>query len=128
MPTQLCCGKCGIDFSVPDAFYRDRRDNGETFYCPNGHPRVFLEPTVDVLRRERDRLQQRIAQVIDEKNDEIKKREAVERREKRLKKRTAAGTCPCCQRTFSNMSTHMRKQHPAFVAEQINNVVPLKKA
>lgn len=47
----------------------------------------------------------------------------AEAQARRLKKRAAAGTCPCCKRSFSNMATHMRKQHPAYVAD---NVVKLR--
>jgi hypothetical protein len=46
----------------------------------------------------------------------------------KLKKRTSAGTCPCCTRTFANMAEHMKKQHPDFVAEGGANVVRLKAA
>jgi hypothetical protein len=45
---------------------------------------------------------------------------------KRIKKRAAAGTCPCCQRSFSNMATHMKRQHPDYVKESGANVVPIK--
>jgi 4-hydroxy-3-methylbut-2-en-1-yl diphosphate synthase IspG/GcpE len=31
-----------------------------------------------------------------------------------LAKRAKAGVCPCCNRTFSNMAEHMKKQHADF--------------
>lgn len=46
----------------------------------------------------------------------------------RIKKRAAAGTCPCCKRTFSNMAEHMKKEHAAFVVETGAKVVPIKAA
>lgn len=114
--TTIACGKCGVEFGVPSWFDRERRENGDGFFCPNGHERVYKDSEVDKLRRERDRLAQRIA----ERDDEIAKQQ---KKVKRLEKRAAAGTCPCCNRTFSNMSQHMKKQHPEFVAD---NVVKLK--
>lgn len=40
---------------------------GQTFYCPNGHSLTFGDTELDKLRRERDRLAQRVA----EKDDAI---------------------------------------------------------
>lgn len=112
------CPKCGIEYAMPKNFIQEcQKDPKQFFYCPNGHGRHFSESEADKLRRDRDRLQQQVA----ERDDQIA---AKEREIKRMKKRQAAGTCPCCQRTFANMNTHMRKQHPEFVAE---NVVALKK-
>jgi hypothetical protein len=37
-------------------------------------------------------------------------------------------TMTCCQRTFSNMATHMKRQHPDYVEQQGAKIVPLKKA
>jgi hypothetical protein len=116
--TLMSCGECGINFAVPDRFYIERRDKNASlsWYCPNGHNRIFKESEADRLRRERDRLAQQLAQ----KDDAIAERD---RKLKRLAKRAAAGTCPCCQRTFSNMTRHMKTKHPEMVAE---NVVKLK--
>lgn len=114
--TQMCCGECGIEFSVPTPFYTERLNEGGNWHCPNGHTRVFRESRVDKLRRERDRLQQQLAA----KDDEILHRD---KRIKKLEKRAAAGACPCCHRTFANMARHMKHQHPEFVAD---NVVKLK--
>jgi hypothetical protein len=122
----LLCGKCGITFAVPSHFYRECREEGpnKTWYCPNGHPRVFAESETDKVRRERDRLAQRVA----EKDDEIKRqremREAAERSASaargqvtRIRNRVAKGVCPCCNRTFENLSRHMATKHPHFSAD-----------
>lgn len=119
--TTICCGECGIEFAVPESWRAAREGDGRTFYCPNGHNRVYRETVADKLRRERDLLKQQLAQ----KDDEIKwqkdQRQASEKRVSaakgqitKLKKRAKAGTCPCCKRTFSNMAEHMRTQHPKF--------------
>lgn len=112
---QISCGKCGIDFTVPDHWEQSRRNDHETFYCPNGHPRVFKgESEAEKLRRERDRLAQQLAH----KDDQIKSRDkslvAAKGQITKLKKRASAGTCPCCNRTFSNMAQHMKTKHPEF--------------
>ena len=118
--TQLECGNCGVVHCIPTTMYENCRREGGFWTCPNGHSRGWqhgAEKTeIANLRRERDLLAQQAAQ----KDDEIA---AQAKAMKRLKKRAAAGTCPCCSRSFSNMSVHMKKQHPEFVAD---NVVRLK--
>ena len=120
--TQLQCGNCGVEHAIPTAMYESARKEGGFWTCPNGHSRGWKDGAdkteIANLRRERDRIAQQVAQ----RDDEIA---AKEREIKRMKKRASAGTCPCCTRSFSNMSAHMRKQHPEFVAE---NVIRLKSA
>jgi hypothetical protein len=31
---------------------------------------------------------------------------------RRIQKRTAAGVCPCCNRTFQQLARHMKTRHP----------------
>ncbi len=92
-----------------------------------GHSLSYKESTEEKLRRERDRLQQQMARVEQEATEARKRAEKAEKATKRLQKRTAAGTCPCCQRTFANMAEHMKHQHPEFVSETGAKVVPLKR-
>lgn len=121
---RLCCGECGIEFDVPNNFYKERKNTGKGWYCPNGHSRVFRESDADKFRRERDIAKQQLARAEQELVDANARAELLKKQKKRLEKRAAAGTCPCCQRTFNNMTRHMQSKHPEFIAE---NVVPLKK-
>ncbi len=121
------CGKCGCRFGLPEKFQKDKLESKDTFYCPNGHPRAYCESTADKLRRERDRLTQQLAERDDRIAAEQARADKAERATKRLQKRTAAGTCPCCQRTFSNMTEHMKHQHPQFVCDTGAKVVPIKR-
>jgi len=44
----MICGECGIEYDIPQARYNDLKKTGDTFYCPNGHARVFrVGPTED---------------------------------------------------------------------------------
>ena len=126
--TLMCCGDCGIEFQVPDHFYNERYKTGKGWSCPNGHNRAFKESEADKLRRERDRLKQDAARLEDERREAVARAERAEKAHKKLKKRTAAGTCPCCKRTFSNMSEHMKHQHPEFVTDSGAKVVPIKRS
>lgn len=124
---------CGMPFMLPRSLDAAARNRGHTIYCPLGHPIVWKETEADRLRRERDRLKQNEARLEEEKAGAERSarhwRESAEKAEKeakRLKKRAAAGTCPCCQRTFSNMSEHIKRQHPNYVKETGAKIVPLK--
>ena len=103
-----------------------RGPNGIHFYCGYGHSQHFIvgETEAEKLRRERDRLAQRLA----ERDDEIKRqrelREGTERQLSatrgvvtRIKNRVGHGVCPCCNRTFGDLSRHMATKHPTYAAE-----------
>ena len=124
----MCCGECGIEFTVPEHFYQERLKTGKGWNCPNGHNRAFKESEADKMRRERDIAIQQRARSEQEAAREVQLRLKAERETKRLKKRAAAGTCPCCQRTVTQMARHMKTKHPEFVVEETTNVVPMKVA
>lgn len=132
---ELNCNRCGCRFGMPDGFLNNRRSDKADFYCPNGHSMSYTESISEKLRRERDLLKQQTARLEDEKRQAEEaaslasiRAEKAEAATKRLKKRSSAGTCPCCARTFSNMAEHMKHQHPAFVADGGAKVVPIKRA
>lgn len=130
-----CCNaECGISFSVPSWWDKVRRETHTRFFCPNGHGQSYTaESATEKLRRERDNAKQQLARAEQETRDAQaaaakaeNARRVAERVRQRLEKRASAGTCPCCQRTFSNMTRHMKQKHPDFAAKAA--VVPLKKA
>ncbi len=42
MESKVCnCTECGIEYHVPSNWYKHRRDDHETFWCPNGHGQCF---------------------------------------------------------------------------------------
>jgi len=124
-----CCnGDCGISFAVPQWWNTGKRNTHSTFYCPNGHRQSYMEESdEDKLRRERDLARQQIARVQDEAARARRETYAAQKETKRLKRRAAAGTCPCCSRTVLQMARHMKTKHPGFVAEETAKVIPLKK-
>lgn len=121
------CYRCKSNIWLPDDLYSSaRRSPAITFWCPFGHEQHFTEGESEEtkLRRERDRLAQRVA----EKDDEIKRqhelREATERRLSasrgqitKIKNRVGHGVCPCCNRTFGDLHHHMATKHPTYAAE-----------
>lgn len=131
--TETDCITCGVRYALPTAMYRHQQEKGGFHHCPNGHSQGWSKEESEIarLRRERDLAKQQIARAEDEAREarEQAARDVAKAKAetKRLKKRTAAGTCPCCQRTFSNMAEHMKHQHPEFVGEAGAKVIPIKR-
>jgi hypothetical protein len=121
-----CC-RCKCEMSLPEDLYRTaKRSSNVEFYCAFGHPQHFVEGETEAqkLRRERDRLAQRIAERDDEIARQRTMREETERRlaatrgvVTRIKNRVGHGVCPCCQRTFGDLARHMASKHPTYAAE-----------
>lgn len=127
------CPQCGIPTRVTAAFVRERRADRRSFYCLWGHPMNYNRSTVDKLREDLalankkiETAKQREAELADQIRMQAERAAAAERRTSaargvatRLKNRAAAGVCPCCNRSFSQLRAHMEKQHPGFRAEEI---------
>lgn len=116
------CGTCAVYHTVPEITYECHRREGGFHSCPNGHQRGWDKGTNAIeqenIRRERDRLKQNQARLEQEIVDARAAAIAAEKKVVRVKKRAAAGLCPCCNRTFSNVQRHMKTKH--------SNVVPLE--
>lgn len=119
------CINCGVAFTVPSAVVNLHREKGGFHHCPNGHAQGWPKEGSENARliRERDRLIQQAAR----KDDELREANAATAKARadaaRLRKRAAAGSCPCCRRNFTNMARHMKTKHPEFAAD---NVVAIK--
>lgn len=132
---EMKCGQCGEEFCLTKATYEGLKRSSQTFHCPWGHKRHFPQgpSETNALRLERDRLKQEAARLEEQaalqrhwrlRADEA--RAAAERRASaargqvtRLKKRAAAGVCPCCNRQFVDLHRHMKTKHAGFVAEEV---------
>jgi hypothetical protein len=130
------CITCGVRHAMPAVLIERDRAKGGYRFCPNGHQQGWSTEASEEtkIRRERDRLKQDAARLEQERRDAMatanaqrERAEKAEKATKRLKKRTSAGTCPCCSRTFSNMAEHMKHQHPEFVEDGGAKIVPIKR-
>jgi hypothetical protein len=121
------CFRCKCDIWLPDELcHAARRSDRVEFFCSYGHAQIFCQGETEEqkLRRERDRLAQRIAEKDDEINRQRALREGTERQLSatrgvvtRIKNRVGHGVCACCNRTFGNLARHMATKHPSFSAE-----------
>lgn len=117
--TQMKCGECGIDYAMPEFLYQARLVDHHSFYCPNGHNRHYPAGKTEV-----EKLREQLADVQAARDHADQQRRAAEanverlrKAEKRTKKRAAAGVCPCCQRTVSQMARHIKTKHPEYAVK-----------
>jgi hypothetical protein len=116
------CATCAVWHTVPEVTYEAYSREGGFWSCPNGHQRGFRKGSDEIereeTRRERDRLKQDAARLNGELAAERKRADEAERKTVQIRRRAAAGVCPCCNRTFLNVQRHMKTKHA--------NVVPLE--
>ena len=113
---------CGCDsFAVPKAQYDrwnkiGRNGRGPGWYCPYCRDcRCFVgESETDRLQRELERERDRVEAIQHEKYLEEERRRETEKRYYRMRDRVKNGVCPCCNRQFQNLLSHMRRKHPDF--------------
>jgi transposase-like protein len=117
--TMLDCASCGMVFGVTTELEKRRREDGKSFFCPNGHSNFFVENELDKARKEVKRLQDESERRRQLWRDEqaahdatLKSLAATKGHLTRTKKYIAAGVCPYCHRHFSALERHMASKHP----------------
>lgn len=122
---EITCAECGIVFGLGEGFIHYRRKDHRTFWCPNGHTQVYkAETDADRYKRLYEEANARSVSVREE-YESLKRSAAKAKKElKSLKLRTAAGVCPCCTRTVSQLAAHMASKHPEY--RELAGLAPLK--
>jgi hypothetical protein len=111
--------KCGIQFAVPEEWIKRRREDHQDLYCPNGHVQSFLaESRVDQALRLKKESELRLQAEVNEANHARLVAERaltkVVKEKARIETRMKRGVCACCNRTFSNLASHMETKHKDF--------------
>src|SRR5580765_3258608 len=96
----LHCGECDMDFAVPTSFYLQRRGDGQTWYCPRGHPRCFRDSDLVRTRKLLEEANRRNSELASDLTKERGKTRKVAKELKKTSTRIHGGVCPCCNRTF----------------------------
>ena len=122
--TVIDCGVCHVDFAIDRGWLANLQRTGDWFYCPNGHKIHYYKTENQKLEQEKAALQRRLDSANARASSWRDQAEAAERSKTaikghntRLKRRVAAGVCPCCTRTFQNLQRHMVNQHPDYAAD-----------
>lgn len=119
--TTLYCSECGIGMGLPPGFESQRRSDRKTFYCAWGHAQWFPgktdEQRIAELKAQVASKDDLLQSVRAENEKRYRLQRAAEGKTRALKKRVAAGVCPCCTRTFQNLAQHMKTKHPNVATE-----------
>lgn len=119
-----CCHQgCGYDIIATRETFQRWRDTHEWFYCPAGHRQCFGGKS-DAEREKA--LREKAEANARWYADQMASAQASERRivnrlnatrgvVTRMKRRSAHGVCPCCNRSFANVARHMKGKHPLYV-------------
>lgn len=114
------CYSCGVPFGISETTYRQAKDKGTTFYCPNGHGQVYIESREQKLKELEKRLkaeEQRANWWKEEAQTKAKQLSTTRSQLTKTKNRISKGICPCCHRQFVNLQRHMQNQHPGYEKE-----------
>jgi hypothetical protein len=114
------CATCGVDFAIPRKLQEIRLIDGATFYCPFGHHNVYGPgKSREELQRERaEAFERQLANLDETLRSERASHAATKGKLTRERKRTTAGVCPCCDRSFVQLARHMKTKHPDFGGDQ----------
>jgi hypothetical protein len=122
--TIMTCGNCGVEFAIPENMRAEKELSGGHWYCPNGHQRVYTETEAARYKRLYEKEQREAASFRELKLAAERAQEKAEKKLAQHKKRAAAGVCPCCKRTFSQLSKHMQSKHSDFM--ELQGLTPRK--
>lgn len=112
------CASCGVSFALPVHMLNERRRTGKDFYCPNGHGLSYRQTTEEKMRVQLDAARARARHEADQREAAERSVRAHKGANTRLRKRVAAGVCPCCSRSFQNLARHMAGQHPDYATAE----------
>lgn len=108
------CANCGTHFAITERFAEARREDGQKFYCPNGHNLSWADTELDKVRRWLARSEGNRRAAEERTKREKKAHAATKGKLTKTKKRVGNGVCPCCNRSFVNLARHMKGQHPDY--------------
>lgn len=112
--TVECCN-CGMPFAMTEDFNTRRLNDHGWWYCPRGHQQHYTGKTeAQKLKEQLDRRQRDLEAVQGQAIALKSQRDEVAKSYRKMRDRVKNGVCPCCNRTFQNLMTHMQTEHPEF--------------
>jgi predicted DCC family thiol-disulfide oxidoreductase YuxK len=114
------CANCGVIYALHQEYDQRRRDDGKSFYCPNGHSQAYSETAADRAKKEAERLRAQLISEMDQRQAAEDDAAAAKASEVRLRWRVGNGVCPCCSRTFPGLAAHVASKHPEFLTNDLD--------
>lgn len=111
----ITCSSCGVIYGLPYGFLANRQEDTKVFYCPNGHTQQYSENEADRLRKQIQKTDELLEWEKARAASLEKSLIAQKAQTAKLKNRIAKGVCPCCKRSFTVLSRHMKSKHPDYV-------------
>lgn len=119
------CPSCGVTYAAPERLFQNRKDQGGSWYCPNGHSLSFTKTTVTELneklaneKHNTEWWRQRATNADQRADTAERSRSALKGQLTKERRRVGNGVCPCCHRTFVQLQRHMQARHPDFKAAE----------
>jgi len=120
------CHECGVIYGITTQYEARRREDGKSFYCPNGHTGVFGKGEIAAANaraaaaeaRERS-ARIRASAAYDQAQAAHRSASAYRGQVTRMKNKITAGVCPVgnCRRHFDNVQAHVLTEHKSWAHE-----------
>jgi len=107
---------CGHRVYLSDDFIETRKRDHKTFYCSTcgGQRHYPGKSDIEKLRGRLASTQDMLNTVREDRDRKEHQRRGEKAAKTRIKNRIANGVCPCCQRSFKNLHSHMQNKHPDY--------------
>ena len=111
---------CHVSFMMSEEVYDSRVEDHKTWYCPNcGRRRIYANKSEKEKLKEQLESVRTTNQFLRKQNEKERNRTRAEKAAKtRIKNRIKNGVCPCCNRFFKNLHSHIMNQHPEYSKER----------
>jgi hypothetical protein len=114
---------CGHTTALPQDTVTERRQDHRNMWCGTcGHKNHF--PQKSKIEKERAKTARAERLMKDREEERDSARDAASHADHRARgykghltrqrKRSVAGACPCCNRTFQQLARHMKSKHPQY--------------
>jgi hypothetical protein len=115
--TVTSCGVCQIPFAIPKDLYASRSQDGQDFFCPNGHRIHYAENENARLKRQLQAANDHRAAAIAQRDQAEASLRTTKGHVTRLRKRVIEGACPFCGQHLRDLERHVARQHKGEQAE-----------
>lgn len=119
------CWNCHAWYGLDRAAFDRLRVTGDNWFCPycgkstvvRTSVKAQLERQLAAARQQEQWANERAERAARRAVSAEMSRRVTKGHLTRVKKRVAAGVCPCCNRTFADLARHMAGKHPEYATE-----------